>query len=206
MAPSSTRRVTYVVPAPSSAVPKLRLPPEGTPRNGQTSPILLPAKSSESERSSNNGVGRRARYPRHRLAVAAFALDTATQLVGRDSPEGILYSGGRDGMIVAWDLGMPMKPRSPQFSSSSQDGIRRMGRWERLTIDEDDDNAIYEEEDDEWPTSDGDVIGDVIGSSGRRGSRFWLNTGDVPYEQLWEIDASRVEPGQVRYSSAKSNS
>ncbi|KAL5500915.1 hypothetical protein ACEPAH_9302 [Sanghuangporus vaninii] len=199
MAPSSRRRVTYVVPSPPSAVPRLRLPPEGAPRNGQTGPIMIPARSIGSEKSLSNGVGKKSCYPRHRLAVAAFALDTATQLVGRDSPEGILYSGGRDGMIMAWDLGMPMKPRSPRFSASPQDGSRRMGRWERLTMDEDDDNAIYEEEDDEWPISDGDVLGDVVGSSGRRGSRYWMKVDDVPYEQRWEIDMKRVEGGQPAF-------
>lgn len=198
MAPSSSRRVSYVVPPPSSTVPRLQLPPEGTPRNGQTGPILQPARHSATEKLSSNGVGKKSRYPRHRLAVAAFALDTTTQLVGRDSPEGILYSGGRDGMIMAWDLGMPMKPRTPRFSASSQDGIRRMGRWERLTIDEDDDTAIYEEEDDEIPMSDGDILGDVVGSSGRRGSRYLMKASDVPYGQRWEIDARRVEGGQVR--------
>ncbi|KAL5522230.1 hypothetical protein ACEPAF_2087 [Sanghuangporus sanghuang] len=199
MAPSSRRHVTYVVPSPPSAIPRLRLPPEGAPRNGQTSPIMIPARSIGSEKSPSNGIGKKSRYPRHRLAVAAFALDTATQLVGRDSPEGILYSGGRDGMIMAWDLGMPMKPRSPRFSASLQDGTRRMGRWERLTIDEDDDNAIYEEDDDEWPISDGDVLGDVVGSSGRRGSRYWMKVDDVPYEQRWEIDMRRVEGGQPAF-------
>ena len=162
MAPSPPRRVSYFVPSPSHKVPKLVLPPEGIPRHGQTSPILIYAEDSGPGQltGNTNEVIKKLRYPRHRLGVTAFALDTATQFVGRDSPEGILYSGGRDGMITAWDLAVPMKPRASRFSSAVPSGSRRMGRWERLTIDEDDENAIYEEEDDEWPTSDGDVIGD----------------------------------------------
>ncbi|EJD00580.1 uncharacterized protein FOMMEDRAFT_142415 [Fomitiporia mediterranea MF3/22] len=194
MAPSSARRVSYVVPSPSTAVPKLRLPPEGTPRNGQIGPILIPSNSAAAEHH-----GKKSRYPRHRLGVAAFALDTSTQFVGRDSPEGILYSGGRDGMVMMWDLGMAMKQRVPKFGSPGQDGSRRMGRWEKLTIDEDDDNAIYEEEDDEWLTSDGDVLGDVIGSGGRRASRYWSKQFDIPYGQRWELDVNSVNPGQPAY-------
>lgn len=195
MAPTSQRRVSYVITSsPISTVPKLQLPPDGAPRNGQTGPIILQATRSNS---STNGAPKKSRYPRHRLGVAAFALDSATVLAGRDSPEGILYSGGRDGMVMSWDLGMPMKLRESRFRAPALEGNRRMGRWERLTIDEDEDNAIYEEEDDEWPTSDGDVIGDVLESGGRRGSRYWAKEGDIPYEQRWELDVNRVEPEQV---------
>ncbi|KAH8113149.1 hypothetical protein DFH11DRAFT_1510830 [Phellopilus nigrolimitatus] len=197
MAPAMGRRVSYVIPPPSSAIPKLSLPPLGTARDGRIGPILLPATDDASELRGSDAPHGMSQHPRHRLGVAAFALDTATQLAGRDSPEGILYTGGRDGLIMAWDLGMPMKRRSVSPGAFTDAGSRRMGRWERLTRDEEDDNAIYEEEDDdEWPTSDGDVIGDVREIGGRRGSRSWVKQGDIPYEQRWETDIDNVVPGQ----------
>ena len=42
-------------------------------------------------------------HPRHRLGVASLALDTSTQLVGRAAFEGILYSDGKDGLVMSWD-------------------------------------------------------------------------------------------------------
>ena len=44
--------------------------------------------------------------PRYRLGVSCLALDTSTQLVGRGAPEDMLYVGGRDGLVIAWDLGI----------------------------------------------------------------------------------------------------
>ena len=127
-------------------------------------------------------------HPRHRLAISAFALDTSTQLVGRESPEGILYTGGRDGMVMAWDLGIPMKRRSQRYGTPL-DSRYRSGRWEALTSWDDD--AIFEEEDDDWPTSDGDIIGDVKESGRIRGYRSRRN--EIPYEQQWEPDLTRLE-------------
>ena len=103
-------------------------------------------------------------------------------------------------MIMAWDLGMPMKRRSYRYGAFAQSGTRRLGRWEKLTRDEEDD-SLYEEDDDEedFLTSDGDVLGDVLESGGRRGSRYRAKQDDIPFEQRWELDTSRVEPGQVRY-------
>ncbi|KAI5123015.1 hypothetical protein M0805_007636 [Coniferiporia weirii] len=194
MAPASGRRVSYVIPSPSGPVPRLSLPPLGAPRHGKIGPLIIP---STNEAGASDEPELRSNHPRHRLGVAAFALDTATQLVGRDSPEGILYTGGRDGMITAWDLGLPLKRRSLGRNEAMQAGGRRLGRWERLTRDEEEDSAIYEEDDDdEWPTNDGDIIGDVKESGGRRRSRYWTKEDDIPYELRWEIDVNRVEPGQ----------
>ncbi|THH05585.1 hypothetical protein EW145_g4683 [Phellinidium pouzarii] len=198
MAPAPGRRVSYVIPSPSGPVPRLSLPPIGTLRHGKTSPILIPSNEFSGEANGGRGLDTRSQHPRHRLGVAAFALDTATQLSGRDTPEGILYTGGRDGMVMAWDLELPMRQRSLRSSAFSQVGGRRLGRWERLTRDDEDDNAIYEEDGDDdgddWPTSDGDVLGDVKTSGGRRG--YWTKQADIPYEQRWEIDVKCSEPGQ----------
>jgi len=48
--------------------------------------------------------------PGHRLGINSLALDTTTSSAG-DSPGGILYSAGRDGMISAWNLNLQLKRR-----------------------------------------------------------------------------------------------
>ena len=115
-------------------------------------------------------------------------------------------------MLIAWDLHLPMKPRESRYGSRStfsQGGggrNRRMGRWDVLTRDEDDENAIYEEEDDDhWPTSDGDILGDVPNSAGRRTERFLFAEGGadgIPFEQRWEVDGDGDvgEAGQVCFA------
>jgi hypothetical protein len=102
-----------------------------------------------------------------------------------------------------------------------------MGVWERLTADDDDLNLIEEEDDENhllerdlglglgWPpTSDGDVIGDVVpadgpGTGGARGTRGrgsakegngnWEEGGgdEMSYEKRWEVDVGRLHDGQV---------
>jgi hypothetical protein len=103
-----------------------------------------------------------------------------------------------------------------------------MGVWERLTADDDDLNLIEEEDDDNnllerdlglglgWPpTSDGDVIGDVVpadgpGTGSARGTRgrgsakegdgnWEEGRGDeeMPFEKRWEVDVGRLHDGQV---------
>ncbi|TKY87658.1 hypothetical protein EX895_003239 [Sporisorium graminicola] len=80
-------------------------------------------------------------HPQHSLAVSSLAIDTTTCLANsaddddndRDDidrhydsdlnhsvndretvPPGILYTGGRDGLVGAWELGLPMRKRSAQ--------------------------------------------------------------------------------------------
>ena len=72
-------------------------------------------------------------HPRHCLGVAAIALDTSTLLAGRSTPEGILYTGGRDGLVAGWELGMPMtKRRRGRWHETLKPGERV--RWERLEL------------------------------------------------------------------------
>lgn len=190
------RRVSYVIPSPTTPVPTLTLPEPGVSRNGRTGPILIHSTAPRID----DGSSAAGEDPKHRLPVAAFALDSTTLAAGSDKPGGILYTGGRDGMLMAWDLHLPMKEREARYGYRSlfSRGSRRIGRWDLLTRDEDDENAIYEEEDDEWPTSDGDILGDVPMSAGLRRSQ--LNLDVIPFEQRWEFDAARYEPGQVRSS------
>lgn len=76
-----------------------------------------------------------ASHPQHSLAVSSLAIDTTTCIAssaspqeddlddaaesrrsiehGRDAiPQGILYTGGRDGLVGAWELGLPMRKKN----------------------------------------------------------------------------------------------
>ena len=190
------RRVSYGVPFPPSAkpIPLLWLPPLGFDRQGSVDPILI----SNSDPYPNHGFQpHQDTTPRHRLGVSSLALDTTTQLVGRPSPEGILYTGGRDGLVIAWDLNIPMRKLAcagdvPRPSST---------RWELVTgwIDPIIDDLPDEDED---MRSDGDILGEVRGSARRRKlSSVAASSGSIPFEHMWELDVDTFRPGQVRLHS-----
>jgi WD repeat-containing protein 48 len=190
------RRVSYGVPFPPSAkpIPLLWLPPLGFDRQGSVDPILI----SNSDPYPNHGFQpHHDTTPRHRLGVSSLALDTTTQLVGRPSPEGILYTGGRDGLVIAWDLKIPMRKPTrtgdvPRPSST---------RWELVTgwIDPITDDLPEEDED---MRSDGDILGEVRGSARRRKlSSAAATSGSIPLDHMWELDVDAFRPGQVRLYS-----
>jgi WD repeat-containing protein 48 len=99
---------------------------------------------------------------------------------------------------MSWDLGIQMKRRKQKDSAN---GSRRRARWEVLTGWGDD--AIDEEtDDDDRPTSDGDILGDVTNSISKR-KREAILGADIPYERRWEIDPLAFEPGTVSTIHAK---
>ena len=185
------RRVSYVIAPPQDplAVPRLTLPSNGTSRLGAVGPLLTPV-------TADNNVPdpvhlSRSRRPCHRLGVASLALDTSTQLVGRSCPEGILYTGGRDGLIISWDLGIPTQQRAQPKKPSDR---KSAGKWEFMTGWADD--VTGENQDSRLITGgDGDILGDVEWPRKHwSGPRF----GEIPYEQQWEMDSIATEPGFVR--------
>nr|GAT43609.1 predicted protein [Mycena chlorophos] len=183
MAPApAKRRVSYVLPFPSEPVPWLDLPAADVDRLGRVRPLLNPSSRQNHEHTT------RSRRPRHRLGVAALALDTSTQLTGRPAPEGILYTAGRDGLLISWDLGLSLRRRT------ATDNTRLRGRWETLTGWADDTIDEEAEEADERPTLDGDILGDVAASISRRrpsGAR------EVPFEDEWELDPDVPPPASA---------
>lgn len=180
------RRVSYVILPPDGPVPHLQLPPHGVSRLGCTGPLLRQAGG----HGQDKDIPKRARH-RHRLGVSSLALDTSTQLTGRSAPEGILYSGGRDGMVISWDLEMPMKKR--KLKQDAGDFRRGVGRWELMTGWGDDVIAEEAEDADDRPTSDGDVLGEVTAFASRRRRQ---SQSSLPYEQQWETDLDLCKPGQ----------
>lgn len=173
------RRVSYVIPLPVDHVPRLRLPPLGLPRNGSPRPLLFPSQHQPEAPPKHS-------QPRHRLGVTSLALDTTTQLDGLETPQGILYTGSRDGQVISWDLGLRLCPRRNPSSRRN-----RAARWETLTG-----MADASEETEEEERRDGDILGDVKESGGRR--RRSSADNDTPYEHQWELD-----PGALDFTKAR---
>ena len=116
--------------------------------------------------------------------------------MGRSTPEGILYSGGRDGLIVAWDLSISMKQRVQRYGTQDSAMHRSVGRWEIMTGWADD--ILEEEGEEDEGRSDGDVLGDVQEANGGRQRR--RNNGIdrlISYEEKWETDLETFQPGKV---------
>lgn len=177
------KRVSYILPPPSESTPLLQLPPLGVSRLGAIGPLLVTSTTKNGQK----GISDRPQHPRHRLGVASLALDTSTQLLGHQAPEGILYSGGRDGLIMSWDLSIQMQRRK-QLDSTH----RKRAKWEVLTGWGDD--ALEEESDDEQrPTTDGDILGDVT----NKRKREETVGAELPYERRWEMDPAAFKPGTV---------
>ncbi|KAF9466659.1 hypothetical protein BDZ94DRAFT_1186716 [Collybia nuda] len=183
------RRVSYVIPPSTETTTKLQLPPHGTSRLGSVGPLLIPL-ANDRVQGTEDGKPRLTHHPRHLLGISSLALDTSTQLTGKGSPEGILYSGGRDGLIMSWDLGLPMKKKKLKGEAEL---TRRDSRWEIMTGWADD--AIDEEGEDgeDRPQSDGDVLGEVTANSSRR---RMAHSRTIPYENQWETDLAAFKPGK----------
>ncbi|GAA5958591.1 hypothetical protein JCM21900_003989 [Sporobolomyces salmonicolor] len=116
--PPPPRRVSYVIPPPSAPPPLLALPPFGIPRRGHTTPLFT-FTGQLAEDSRHKYAHEQEAHPRHRLAVQALALDFSTALshdgVRDTAPDGILYTGGRDGLLCSWELGLPSKRRRRRY-------------------------------------------------------------------------------------------
>lgn len=176
------RRVSYVLSPSPVPVPRLALPPHDVSRIGRPAPLLVPLESTSSPNQSPTGT-------QHRLGVSALALDDTTVLEGRDAPEGILYSGGRDGLVLGWDLGVSMRRRRADWDQEHEEKwrIRSGRRWEMMTGWNDD---VIDDDDgeEERIVSDGDILGDVTAFNKRRRPSQILHPS-------WEMDPD--SPPQV---------
>lgn len=174
MAPSTLRRVSYVVPSPPTPPPYLSLPSPTHPRNGSARPILLTSPHQPDGIARTSVLPPTASHPQHSLGVPALALDTSTQLAGKANPEGLLYTGGRDGLVASWELEIGMKRRSRKIGYA--EGERRgWVRWDEIEGGGDDDFDEFDEaaEDESWE--------DIKRAEEEEGK-------EIPYEDRWQVD------------------
>ncbi|KAL7424477.1 hypothetical protein Q5752_000161 [Cryptotrichosporon argae] len=171
------RRISYILPAPAEAPPYLELPSQHPARDRST-PVLVPKPGSAqpSAFASRNpfAPAAEAAHPRHCLGVTALALDTTTRLAGANAPGGILYSGGRDGLVASWELHVPHARREvPRYAAARRERVH----WERIG------DGDWGEDDDEG----GDAASDGDGTSPDRD-----NDAEIAYEDQWEVDRAAL--------------
>ena len=223
------RRVSYVLPAQTGPVPDLALPAAGLAtgagRLGDPRPLLLrrsdqqpldPPSLMLPPRSPTAGPSRI--QPQHCLAVSSLALDLSTIVVQADTdgdsrrPRGILYSGGRDGLVCAHDLALPMRPRSRRARGGRAEQRRRhSARRTRYGMsDDEDDSSMGEEDEDEDEKDSEDEAADmaVDAQIAQRASSSSPSLSGplspppprtrpdlrLPYEQRWEVDTATLGP------------
>jgi hypothetical protein len=181
---NSTRRISYVVPFPPTPPPWLQLPSSTHPRNGSPYPLLFP--SDHPPLSSHASIDPPSAHPQHSLGVPAMALDTSTQLAAQDGPQGILYTGGRDGLLAGWELGMRLRRRTA-LEGHEGAGKADWVRWNELGVDGLNDGA-----DDEPTAGSGSGAPTPPTPSDRRTS----DGEKLPFEDRWEVD--KYAEGEVR--------
>lgn len=215
-----------MLPPPTGPVPTLSLPPVGISRKGKPGPFYLQSspRSNANPFQSFNGtrsaplddVGA---HPRHRLAVQALALDLSTAVCpsgatkdgDERAPEGILYTGGKDGLVCGWELGLPTKRRRRAYGrphagagragsdseSSGSDGEEGEG-YRRESVDQLDLEGLGPR-----TVSNGSRrrLTRNAGSKGRRDSstgtardtRATYQLDPLPVEQRWQVDDDRIK-------------
>lgn len=100
------------------------------------------------------------RHPEHTLGITALALDTSTIIDNSSSPSrkktpgGILYSGGRDGLVASWELSLPFKKRDSEeafVGNGHRKGRRKayLPRWAEDSYADDDLQDLDDEDDDD---------------------------------------------------------
>ncbi|KAF9510485.1 hypothetical protein BS47DRAFT_1300152, partial [Hydnum rufescens UP504] len=137
----------------------------------------------------------------------ALAIDVSTILAGKSSPEGILYSAGRDGLVLAWDIGAPTRPRCRKARGRvPATKSHRNGEWKAMTgwdEDEDDAESSGTDSDDASVSELGDVILDDLDDepllAGPRPHRDTLDKS-IPFEKRWEVDGDRLNDTEIRSS------
>ena len=213
----ASRRVSYILPSPTETPPLLQLPPLGQSRQGQTVPTLLP-KTDSNATTPNGSVTLKSKnpflstptppptststtsepkHPRHCLGVTSLVLDTSTVLENHQSPGGILYSGGRDGLVASWELNVPHRKRRGRRYELPPGRAAKV-RWERIgdgaeLWDEEDEAEFGEDVDGNSSDEEGQGWAGIDGDESRR------RKTEVAYEDRWEVDPELLEQQKVSF-------
>lgn len=216
---SVARRVSYVVAPPVGPRTKLVLPALDAPRRGRTGPLVIPDTSALPEpkspirhvigprpqspsgrgSSSSKPTPQNASQPAHRLGISAMAVDLSTHIAGNSTPEGILYSAGRDGLVIAWELRTPTKlRRRERRESPATQHIRRRGNWKAMTGWDEDQDLSDEESPSNGQSSALDLNEGVLDGMYDAAPRATTSSRNalpksIPYEQRWQVDSDRID-------------
>ncbi|GAA5835256.1 hypothetical protein JCM11251_006661 [Rhodosporidiobolus azoricus] len=210
--PPPPRRVSYVIPPPTHPPPLLALPPLTVSRRGQSAP-LFSFTGRNADHLHSKYAHKEDAHPRHRLAVQALALDLSTALSHDgeldSSPGGILYTGGRDGLLCSWELGLPTKRRRRQYGEADSDEEECREQEGEDSEDENSDQAVGALELENLGArpqlkSGGAGKSGIIqrrpsGSSaatttqGKRRASAGTAEGGLPVQDRWEVDNEAVD-------------
>lgn len=192
IAEPNKRRVSYIIPPPENDPPLLELPVFGTAADARPYPLV---KTKQDTRNGSNGTkfasrnpfateepAKVPRYARHQLGISSLALDTTTVLAGCDAPGGILYTGGKDGLVASWELHVPhSKRRGRRYKNVPGKGTGSRVRWERIG----DGGADWDDPEDEELGSHGETSSEdddyAVENGGKR-------RREIPFEDRWEVD------------------
>ncbi|GAA5914203.1 hypothetical protein JCM8208_001517 [Rhodotorula glutinis] len=176
----SPRRVSYVLPLPSAPPPVLALPPLTVSRRGQSAPLYVDT-GRQAEFGRHKYVHESESHPRHRLAVQALALDLSTSLDHGGPPGGILYTGGRDGLLCSWELGLPTKRRKRAYGRASPEDGDDDDEGEDALDSDDDDGALLVQH---KPRT--------MSASSAATTKQATPGSHLPVQDRWEVDADAV--------------
>ena len=121
----------------------------------------------------------------------------STVFSGKSSPEGILYSAGRDGLVLSWKIGVPTRPRRQKPRGRVvTTGSHRKGDWKAMTGWDEDEGAsehssIDSDNDSEMEFGDLDDADNEPLLPGVRPHRETLDK-TIPFEKRWEVDSDRA--------------
>ena len=199
------QRLTYVIPPKQTEPEVLSLPAPGIARHFDPRPLLYSARTGN----RIDPLAAQAPFdvpttPQHCLGVSKLALDLTTAVLpsdqstsspGHPNPQGLLYSAGRDGLIISSELNLRTKRRKRRVGHGSELKRAREERWEEL-------GAFYS------PSSSGAENQDTSSDEEepeqlRPNARFSYPTGNtsdprkpspsrkkkhyIPYEEKWEV-------------------
>lgn len=98
-----------------------------------------------------------------------------------------MYTSGRDGLVAAWELGVPMQKRAPRAKE-------RRHHWEALTgWDEDDDDESDED-------TDEDGLDGIVRPPRQKRMKPPVDESGWAYEDRWEAAGDELKHAQFRQS------
>lgn len=179
---ATRKRVSYTLATPSTAPPALGLPPPQHDQIGRAAPAYRVFPTTTTTTTPRQAEAPDATHPAHCLGVTALALDATTVLHGQDAPRGILYTGGRDGLVASWEQGVPMK-------RAEKGAEEEYVKWERIGVLDDEDEG--EEDDSEFG---------FIGGNARSGGDAVSRKGKDDGSAKWTVDREAIHGGSLGVS------